>query len=199
LNWVEPGEIRYYGIDFIQEAKEKQHMAAAQSHQKSYANKRRRPLVFEVGDYVYLKVSPMKKLQWFRVKRKLTPRYVGPYRIIERKGPMAYKLQLLEEMSAIFPVFHVSQLKKCLRVPEERVETRNIKLASDLVYEEKLVKILDSKERETRSKTIKLYKVLWSNHDETYATWETESYLKEVYSNFYNKWLVTQNLRTKFF
>jgi RNA polymerase-interacting CarD/CdnL/TRCF family regulator len=87
-------------------------------------------------------------------------------------------------MSAIFPVFHVSQLKKCLRVPEERVETWNIKLASDLVYEEKLVKILDSKERETRSKTIKLYKVLWSNHDETDATWETKAYLKEVYSNF---------------
>jgi hypothetical protein len=169
LNWVEPGERRYYGIDFIQEAKEKvrtiqQHMAAAQSHQKSYDDKRRRPLVFEVGDYVYLKVSPMKKVQWFRVKRKLVPRYVGPYHIIERKGPMAYKLQLLEEMSAIFLVFHVSQLKKCLRVPKERVETWNIKLASDLVYEEKLVKILDSKERETRSKMIKLYKVLWSNH-----------------------------------
>jgi hypothetical protein len=90
-------------------------------------------------------------------------------------------------------------LKKCLRVPEERVETRNIKLASDLVYEEKLVKIMDSKERETRSKTIKLYKVLWSNHDEIDATWETEAYLKEVYSNFYSKLLVTQNLRTRFF
>jgi hypothetical protein len=97
LNWVELGERRYYGIDFIQEAKGKvrtiqQHMATAQSHQKSYADKRR-PLVFEVGDYVYLKVSPMKKVQWFRVKRKLAPRYVGPYRIIERKGPVAYKLQ----------------------------------------------------------------------------------------------------------
>jgi hypothetical protein len=97
LNWVELGERRYYGIDFIQEAKGKiqtiqQHMAAAQSHQKSYGDKRR-PLVFEVGDYVYLKVSPMKKVQWFRVKRKLAPGYVGPYRIIERKGPVAYKLQ----------------------------------------------------------------------------------------------------------
>jgi hypothetical protein len=64
---------------------------------------------------------------------------VGPYHIIERKGPMDYKLQLPEEMSAIFPVFHVSQLKKCLRIPKERVETWNIKLASNLVYEEKLV------------------------------------------------------------
>jgi hypothetical protein len=147
---------------------------------------------------VYLKVSPMKKVQRFGVKRKLMPRYVVPYRIIERKGLVTYKLQLPKEMNAIFLVFHVSQLKKCLCVPEERVETQNIKLASDLVYE-KLVQILDSKERETRSKTIKLYKVLWSNHDERDVTWETEAYQKEVYSNFYNKWLVTQNLKTRFF
>jgi hypothetical protein len=90
-------------------------------------------------------------------------------------------------------------LKKCLCVPKERVETRNIKLGSDLVYEEKPVHILNSKEMETRSKTIKLYKVLWSNHDERDATWETKAYLKEVYSDFYKKWLVTQNIETRFF
>jgi hypothetical protein len=67
-------------------------MKAAQSHQKSYADKRRRPLIFEVSDYVYLKVSPMKKVQWFGVKRKLAPRYVGQYKILERKGAVAYKL-----------------------------------------------------------------------------------------------------------
>ena len=95
-------------------------------------------------------------------------------------------------MSAVFPVFHVSQLKKCLRVPEEKVETRNIKLASDLVYEEKSVQLLDSKERVTRNQVIKLYKVLWSNHDERDATWKTEAYLREVYPDFYKQWLVTQ-------
>ena len=87
LNWVEPGERRYFGIDFVTEAEEQvriiqQHMKAAQSRQKSYANKRR-PLPFEVGDYVYLKVSPMKGVQRFEVKRKLAPRYVGPYKITE--------------------------------------------------------------------------------------------------------------------
>jgi exosome complex RNA-binding protein Rrp4 len=70
-------------------------MRAAQSRQKSYADKRRKPLAFEVGDYVYLKVSPMKNAQRFRLKRKLTQRYVGPYRILEKKGEVAYKLQLL--------------------------------------------------------------------------------------------------------
>jgi len=99
LNWVEPGERRYYGIDFVEEAKKQvriiqQHIKAAQSRQKSYADKRRRPLTFEVGDYVYLKVLPMRGIQRFGVKKKLTPRYVGPYQIIERKGKVAYKLRL---------------------------------------------------------------------------------------------------------
>ena len=112
LNWIEPSEGRYFGIDFVTEAKGQvhviqQHMKAAQSRQKSYADKRRRPLTFEVGDYVYLKVSPMKGVQRFVVKRKLSPRYVGPYQIIEWKGNVAYKLQLLPEISAIFDVFHV--------------------------------------------------------------------------------------------
>ena len=104
-------------------------MKVAQSRQKSYADKRRRPLNFKVGDYVYLKVSPMKGVQRFGVKKKLAPRYVGPYKIIEWKGNVAYKLQLPPKMSTIFNVFHVSQLKRCLR----------IKLQSDLTYEEKQI------------------------------------------------------------
>ena len=117
LNWIQPGERRYFGIDFVTEAEEQvriiqQHMKAAQSRQKSYADKRRRPLTFEVGDYVFLKVSPMKGVQRFGVKRKLVPRYVGPYKITERKGNVAYKLQLPPEMSAIFDVFHVFSVEE---------------------------------------------------------------------------------------
>jgi len=126
-----------------------QYIEAAQSRQKSYADKRRRPIAFEVSDYVYLKVSPMKKVQRFAVKRKLAPKYVGPYPVIEKSGRVAYKIQLRPEMRAIFNVFHVSQLKKCLRVPEESVEVRDIKLESDLAYEERLVQIIDSKYRVT--------------------------------------------------
>jgi hypothetical protein len=96
-------------------------MEAAQSRQKSYADKRRRPIEFVVGDYVHLKASPMKGVQHFGMKRKLAPRYVGPYQIIERSGRVAYKLQLPPEMRVIFNVFHVFQLKKCLRVPGEKV------------------------------------------------------------------------------
>ena len=133
LNWVEPGERRYYNIDFVKEAEEQvsiiqQHIKATQSRKKGYANKRRRPIKFEVGDYVYLKVSLMKKVQQFGVKRKIAPRYIGPYKIIERSGRVAYKLQLPLEMRAIFNVFHVSQLKKCLCIPNEAIEPANIKL-----------------------------------------------------------------------
>ena len=91
-------------------------------------------------------------------------------------------------MRAIFNVFHVSQLRKCLHVPEERVEVRDIKLESDLVYEEKPLQILDSKDRVTQNCVIKFHKVMWNNHSEQDATWEREDYLCEVYPSFYEKW-----------
>ena len=190
LNWVEPRERRYYGIDFMNEAEQQvhtiqQHLEAAQARYKSYADKRRKPIDFAVRDHMYLKVFPMKGVQRFGVKQKLTPCYVGPYRILERKGKVAYKVQLPVALRAIFPVFHVSQLKKCLRVLEERVEVRDIKLKLDLVYEEKPVAVIDHKERVTRNHVVKFYNVLWSNHGEEDATWETEDYLKEVYKTFF--------------
>ena len=89
-----------------------------------------------MGDYVYLKVTPMKKVKRFRVRSKLAARYVGPYQILERKGPVAYKVQLHEELSSIFPVFHVSQLRKCLKVLEQRIEPRGIKIKAVLEYKE---------------------------------------------------------------
>ena len=163
-------------------------MRAAQSRQKSYADKRRRPVIFKVGDYVYLKVLHMKGLQRFGVKRKLEPRYVGPYQIIEQKGNAAYKLWLPLEMSAIFNVFHVSQLRKCLHVPNEVIEPTNIKLQSNLTYEEKPIQALEEMETVTWSKVIKFYKVVWNNHSEQDATWEREEYQHEVYPTFYEKW-----------
>ena len=130
----------------------------------------------------------MKKVQRFGVKRKLAPRYVGPYKIVERSGRLAYKLQLPLEMWAIFNVSHVSQLKKCLRIPDEAIEPANIKLQSDLTYEETPIQMLEEMEGVTRSKVIKFYKVVWNNHGEQDATWERGGYLREVHSTFYEKW-----------
>jgi hypothetical protein len=111
-----------------------QNLKKAQARQKSYADKRRQPLYFQVEDYVYLKVSPMKGVSRFGVKGKLAPRYIGPFLILEQCGPLAYRLQLPETLSAVHNVFHVSQLKKCLRVPDRTVEVTDVALEPDLTY-----------------------------------------------------------------
>ena len=129
----------------------------------------------------------MKRVQRFGVKRKLQPRYVGPYKIIGRRGPVAYKLQLPLEMRAIFDVLHVSQLKKCLRVPEEAIEPASVKIPSNLTYEERPLRVLETMERVTHSKAIKFSKVVWNNHSEQDAMWEREDYLREVYPVFYKR------------
>jgi hypothetical protein len=97
----------------------RKNLEAAQARQKIYHDKRRKPLQFEVGDFVYLKVSPTKGVQGFGIKGKLAPRYIRPYVILETCGPVAYKLKLPPKISAIHNVFHVSQLKKCVRLPTE--------------------------------------------------------------------------------
>jgi hypothetical protein len=134
-------------------------LKAAQNRQKIYTDKRRRPLQFEVGDYVYLKVSPMKGVHRFGACGKLAPRYVGPYKILARCGFVAYRIQLPDILSAVHNVFYVSQLKKCLRVPDEVVEIEGLPLQLDLSYIEHPVKILDEKERVTRNNVVKFYKV----------------------------------------
>jgi hypothetical protein len=96
-------------------------LKVAQTRQKSYVDKRRRDLSFEVGDFVYLKVSPMRGTRRFKVKGKLAPRYVGPFKIVDRRGEVAYQLELPPQLSDVHDVFHMSQLKKYLRVSEEQL------------------------------------------------------------------------------
>jgi hypothetical protein len=126
-------------------------LKVAQSQQKSYADKRRRDLSFGVGDFVYLKISPMRGTHRFKVKGKLAPRYVGPFKIVDHRGEVAYKLELPPQLSDVHDVFHVSQLKKCLRVPEEQLPMEEFNLGSDLTYCKRPVKILDTAERVTRN------------------------------------------------
>jgi hypothetical protein len=139
LNWSEPGERWFFRPDMVKETEEKvqriiHNLKEAQARQKNYADKRRQPLVFQVNDHVYLKVSPMKGVNRFEVKGKLAPRYIGPFLILERYGPVAYRLQLLETLSAVHNVFHISQLKKCLRVPDRTIDVVDVVLKPDLTY-----------------------------------------------------------------
>jgi hypothetical protein len=148
LSWSQTGERKIFGPDLVVEAEEKvkviqENLRASQSRQKSYFDKRRKPLKFDVADHVYLRVSPTKSVQRFGVKGKLAPRYVGPYKIIEECGPMAYRVQLSLPLAATHDVFHVSQLKKCVRVPIEVVEQKEVMVEPDLSYVEQPIKILD--------------------------------------------------------
>jgi hypothetical protein len=153
-------------------------------------------LQFEVGDHVYLRVSPTKGVQRFGVKGKLAPRYVGPYEIIETCGPVAYRVRLPLQLSSIHDIFHVSQLKKCVQVPTEITEQVDIQIEPDLSYVEHPVKIHDQKERPTRRKVVKMYKIQWSNHTEEEATWETETYLNEHYRGFLFSFQGTRTFHT---
>jgi hypothetical protein len=141
-------------------------------------------LQFQIGDFVYLRVSPTKGIQRFDIKGKLAPRYIGPFKILEICGPVAYKLILPPQMATIHDIFHVSQLQKCIKVPTEIIETPAIEIGPNLSYVEQPIKILDTKERVTRRKTVKMYKILWNHHTEEEATWETESYLQQNFPTF---------------
>jgi hypothetical protein len=160
-------------------------LKVAQSRQKSYADKRSRDLPFKIGDFVYLKVSPMRGTHRFRVKEKLAPRYVRPFKIIDRKGEVAYQLELPPQLSEVHDVFHVSQLKKCLRVREEQLPMEYHDLGGDLTHSERPIKILDNAERVTHSKVIKMCKVQWSYHTEDEATWEHEEELRANYPELF--------------
>jgi hypothetical protein len=141
LYWDQTGERQFFGPELIQEAEKqvriiRENLMIAQTRQKSYADNRRRPLEFEEGDYVYLKVSPLRGMRRFKVKGKLSPRYIRLFLIFRRVGEMAYQLKLPTSLSDVHNEFHVSQLKKCLRVPEEQLPMEELSVQGDLTYTE---------------------------------------------------------------
>jgi hypothetical protein len=123
----------------------------AQSRQKSYIDRRRRKLSFQVGDFVYLKVSPMRGLHRFKIRGNLTPRYIGPFMILEQRGEVSYQLELPSQLSDVHDVFHVSQLRKYLQVPEEQMSLEELTVGKDFTYQEYPVKILDTSEKVTQN------------------------------------------------
>jgi hypothetical protein len=151
LSWFESDERVIFGSDIVIEAEEKVkqiqvNILAVQSHQKSYADKRCNPLKFEVGGHVYLRVSPMKGVRRFGIKGKLPLRYISPYPIIYKYVPMSYQVKLPATLSGVHNVFHVSQLKRCLKPPADVVIKDTIPLEPDLTYKAHPIKVLDQQD-----------------------------------------------------
>jgi hypothetical protein len=149
LFWNETRERKVFRLDILEEVENQVHIVrenlrVVQSRQKSYADHRRRGLSFEVGDFVYLKVSPMRGLHRFKVQGKLAPRFIEPFKILEKRGEVPYQLELLPQLSDVHDVFHVSQVKKCLRVPEEQIPMEDLDAKEDLLYQEYPVRILET-------------------------------------------------------
>ncbi|KAL5559638.1 hypothetical protein UlMin_035849 [Ulmus minor] len=189
-HWFETGEKLIAAPDFVESTTEavkmiRERMKTAQSRQKSYADKRRRPLEFLVGDSVFLKVAPMKGVMRFGKKGKLSPRYIGPFEILERIGKVAYRLALPPELSSVHNVFHVSMLRRYVSDPSHVLENEPIEVHEDLTYEEQPVQILDQKDKTLRNKVISLVKVLWRNHKVEEATWEREDEMRTKYPHLF--------------
>ncbi|KAF3684086.1 CCHC-type integrase [Capsicum annuum] len=150
----------------------------SQSHQKSYADVRKRELEFKVGDWMFLKVSPMKGVMRFGKKQKLSTRFIEPYHIVIRIGGVAYELELSTNLASVRPIFHVSLLKKCIGDHSLVFPIEDIKVTDSLTYEEEPIAILDHQVRKLRSKEITSVKVLWKNQKAEEATWELEDYMR---------------------
>jgi len=127
-----------------------------------------------VGDFVYLKVSPMRNVWRFGNKGKLSPRYVGPFQVLKRVSPLAYKIEMPPNLSGVHDIFHVSQLPRCVRDLLQVITYEPLDIQLNLTYEEMHVQVLDSKEQQLRTKTNPLVKVLWQNHRVEEASWELE-------------------------
>jgi hypothetical protein len=189
LNYIERGEKMIFGPDLVEEAETtvsriQDNLRAVKSRQEIYANERHQILEFAVGDPMYLKVSPMKVMKRFGMKGKLAPRYIGPFPILKKCESMAYKLELTLSLARVHDIFHVSQLKKCLKTPMDVVLPDVAPLKADLTYPEHPVKILDQKDHVTQRKTIKFFRVKWCNHTEEESTWESEDFLRSCHPNF---------------
>ena len=138
---------------------------------------------------MYLRVTPLKGMQRFHVKGKLAPRYIGPFKILARRGEVSYQLELPEELSAFHNVFHVSLLRKCLHVPEkdltyQDIDFRTIDLNDDLTYRDRPLRVLEENVRVTRKRAIKFLKIQWTNHSEEEATWEREEDIRKEFPDF---------------
>ncbi|XP_012481005.2 uncharacterized protein LOC105795900 [Gossypium raimondii] len=182
--WTELGKRRVLGPELVSNTEMKvklirDRLKETSDRQKSYVNLKHREIEYSMGDYVFLKVSSRKKLLRFGRKGKLSPRFIGPYRVLQRVGSVAYQLDLPPKLDQVHDVFHVSMLRFYRSNPTHIVPVEEIEVKPDLTFEEEPVQILDCGVKVQRKKSIPLDKVLWRNHSSEEATWEPEEAMRQ--------------------
>ncbi|KAL4282270.1 hypothetical protein GQ457_03G027210 [Hibiscus cannabinus] len=191
LCWSELGEGKALGPEVLRDTEERitiiyNRLKEAFDRQKAYADLRRRDIQYKVGEKAFLKVSPWKKISRFGKKGKLSPRIIGPFEVIEKVGPVAYRLALPPEFNKIHDVFHVSMLRKYRSDPSHILEPEEVELYPNLTYQEEPVQILAREVKRLRNKAVPLVKVLWRSHNTEEATWEPENTMKEQYPHLFS-------------
>ncbi|GJZ43916.1 putative reverse transcriptase domain-containing protein [Tanacetum coccineum] len=189
--WDKVGDVQLTKQEIIHETTEKivqiqQRLQVAKDRQRSYANVRRKPLEFLVGDRVMLKVSPRKGIIRFGKRGKLNPRYIGPFKILERIGPVAYKLELPEELSNVHSTFHISNLKKCLSDESLVIPMKELRLDDKLNFVEEPVEIMDREVKQLKQSRIPIIKVRWNSKRGPEFTWEREDQIRAKYPHLFS-------------
>ena len=179
------------GPDIVKDTEAKvqvirQRLKAVNDRQKSYADLKMKDIEYEVGDKVFLKVSPWRKVLRFRKKGKLSPRFIGPYEVSERIGLVAYQLTLPPELAKLHDVFHVSMLRKYCFDESHILPIQDIQVQPDFTFDEEPKAILDREVKQLRNKQVPLVKVLWQHHSMEEATWEPESTMRAQYPKLFN-------------
>ncbi|GKA81192.1 putative reverse transcriptase domain-containing protein [Tanacetum coccineum] len=199
--WAEVGQVQLTGPEIVQETTEKviqikQRMQAARDRQKSYADLKRKPMEFQVGDRVMLKVSPWKGVVRFGKRGKLNPRYVGPFKVLEKVGSVAYKLELPQELSRVHNTFHVSNLKKCYSDEPLAVPLEGLHVDDKLRFVEEPVEIMDREVKRLKQSRIPIVKVRWNSKRGPEFTWEREDQFQKKYPHLFTKPVPSSSVAT---
>ncbi|GKB89310.1 putative reverse transcriptase domain-containing protein [Tanacetum coccineum] len=190
--WAEVGQVQLTGPELVQETTEriiqiKQRIQTARDRQKSYADLKRKPMEFQVGDKVMLKVSPWKGVVRFGKRGKLNPRYVGPFKVLKKVGTVAYKLELPQELSRVHNTFHVSNLKKCYSDDPLVVPLEGLQVDDKLHFVEEPVEIMDREVKQLRRSRVPIVKVRWNSRRGPEFTWEREDQFRKKYPHLFTK------------